>query len=63
MNPPVPRCAVTTQDPDTGVRTLDTLGGIKAYRGLSEAGKLDFGVYFDVEAPGRVRLGDSVEPL
>src|SRR5436190_2892361 len=60
---PVPRCAVTTQDPDSGVRTLDTLAGIKSYRRLREGGKLAFGVYFDVEEPGRVRLGDPVEPL
>jgi uncharacterized protein YcbX len=60
---PVPRCAVTTQDPDSGVRTLATLAGIKSYRGLREGGKLDFGVYFDVEEPGRVRVGDPVEPL
>ena len=60
---PVPRCAVTTQDPDSGVRTLDTLAGIKSYRGLSAGGKLDFGVYFDVEEPGLVRVGDRVDPL
>jgi uncharacterized protein YcbX len=60
---PVPRCAVTTQDPDSGVRTLDTLRGIKAYRGLRDGSKLDFGVYFDVEQPGRVRVGDAVQPL
>ena len=29
---PVPRCAVTMQDPDTGLVTLDTLRGIKNYR-------------------------------
>ena len=61
---PVPRCAVTTQNPDTGVRSLDTLAGIKAYRGFREGTtKLDFGVYFDVEQGGRVRVGDAVEPL
>jgi uncharacterized protein len=60
---PVPRCAVTTQDPDTGVRSLDTLRGIKEYRGLRDGDKLDFGVYFDVVEPGRVRVGDAVEPL
>jgi len=59
----VPRCAVTTQDPDTGVRSLDTLAGIRAYRGLSGDGKLDFGVYFDVVEPGRVRVGDAVQPV
>src|SRR5438034_1073074 len=60
---PVPRCAVTTQDPDSGVRSLDTLAGIKAYRGLRNGKELDFGVYFDVEQPGRVRVGDAVQPL
>ena len=60
---PVPRCAVTTQDPDTGVRTLDTLAGIKSYRGLRDGKKLDFGVYFDVVERGRVRVGDAVVPL
>ena len=60
---PVPRCAVTTQDPDTGVRTLDTLAGIKSYRGLRDGKQLDFGVYFDVVEPGRVRGGDAVQPL
>ncbi len=61
---PVPRCAVTTQDPATGVRSLDTLGAIKRYRGARPAdGKsLDFGVYATVEQPGRVRVGDAVEP-
>lgn len=60
---PVPRCAVTTQDPDTGTVTLDTLRGIKAYRGLREGRWIDFGVYFDVEHGGRVAVGDPVEPL
>ena len=57
---PVPRCAVTTQDPETGVPSLDTLRGIKDYRGLRDGKKIDFGVYFDVEEPGRVRVGDPL---
>jgi uncharacterized protein len=60
---PIPRCAVTTRDPDTGERDLDTLRLIKNYRGLSEQKTIDFGVYAAVEEPGRVRLGDPVEPL
>jgi uncharacterized protein YcbX len=60
---PVPRCAITTQDPETGLRTLDTLAGIKSYRGLRDGKALDFGVYFEVAEPGRVRVGDAVEPL
>ena len=57
----MPRCAVTTQDPDTGAVTLDTLRAIKNYRGLRDGKLIDFGVYFDVEEPGRVRVGDPVE--
>ncbi len=46
---PVPRCVVTTQDPDTGLASLDTLRAIKRYRGLREGRYVDFGIYFDVE--------------
>jgi uncharacterized protein YcbX len=59
---PVDRCAMTTRDPDTGERDLDTLGLIKSYRGLSERRTLDFGVYGEIVEPGRVRVGDTVEP-
>ena len=41
---PVPRCVVTTQDPDTGVRDFPTLSVIKRYRGVSDEGDLPFGV-------------------
>jgi uncharacterized protein len=60
---PVDRCAMTTRDPETGERDLDTLRLIKACRGLSDRNTLDFGVYGTVEQPGTVRLGDTVEPL
>jgi hypothetical protein len=60
---PVDRCAMTTRDPDTGERDLDTLGLIKRYRGLSERRTIDFGVYAEIERPGTVRVGDTVAPL
>jgi uncharacterized protein YcbX len=60
---PDARCAITTQDPDTGVRDLDTLRTLIAYRGLREGKYADFGVLADVERPGRVRLGDEVVVL
>jgi uncharacterized protein len=60
---PVDRCAMTTRDPDTGERDLDTLALIKGYRGLSPRRTLDFGVYAEIIEPGRVSLGDTVEPL
>lgn len=59
----VARCAITTKNPDTGERDLDTLRVIKGYRGLRGAKHVDFGVYGDVVGPGRVRVGDSVERL
>jgi uncharacterized protein len=61
---PVDRCAVTTRDPDTGERDLDTLRLIKGYRGQRESdGAILFGVYGSVLQPGRVRVGDAFEPL
>lgn len=60
----VARCAITTQNPESGVPDLDTLREIKRYRGGRDDGKLiDFGVFGEVETPGRVRTGGSVEPL
>ena len=59
----VGRCAVTTRDPDTGIRDLDTLGTIAAYRGhVPTREPLPFGVWCEVMEPGRVAVGDSVEP-
>jgi uncharacterized protein YcbX len=60
---PVPRCAATTRDPDTGARDLDTLRLIKNYRGVRGGEAIDFGVYGEVEEPGTVRVGDPVELL
>jgi hypothetical protein len=58
----VDRCAITTQNPDTGVPDLDTLRTIKHYRGLRDGKRLDFGIYGEVVRPGRIAVGDSVEP-
>jgi uncharacterized protein YcbX len=61
---PVDRCAVTTRDPDTGERDLDTLRLIKSYRGQRESdGAILFGVYGRVVQPGRVRVGDALAPI
>jgi uncharacterized protein YcbX len=60
---PVGRCVITTQNPETGERDLDTLRTIRAYRGLGLRRELDFGIYGEVVVPGRLRLGDPVEPL
>ena len=60
---PDARCAITTQDPSTGTRDLDTLRTLIAYRGLREGKHADFGVLADVTQPGRIRVGDPVTVL
>jgi hypothetical protein len=58
----VGRCAVTTQNPDSGAPDLDTLKALAAYRGDIETTEpLPFGVYAAVAEPGSVRVGDPVE--
>ena len=60
----VGRCAVTTQNPDTGAPDLDTLKALAAYRpGADATEPLPFGVHASVVQPGRVQLGDLVEPM
>ncbi len=59
----VGRCAVTTQNPETGAPDLDTLKALAAYRREAETTEpLPFGVHAAVAKPGRVRVGDPVEP-
>jgi uncharacterized protein YcbX len=61
----VGRCAITTQNPETGQPDLDTLRTISTYRGFTEnetgARHIPFGVYGEVTEPGPVSIGDSVE--
>jgi uncharacterized protein len=56
------RCALTTRNPDTGVRDMDTLRMILSERGPID-GEICFGVYADVARVGRVSVGDPVTPL
>ncbi len=57
----VPRCVITTLDPDSGQPDFPTLDVLATYR-LQE-GLLMFGVYADVERAGTVRVGDPVTAL
>jgi uncharacterized protein len=60
----VGRCAVTTHDPATGRRNLDTLALLARTRGDVETTEpLPFGVWARIVAPGRVRVGDPVALL
>jgi uncharacterized protein YcbX len=63
VNGDVGRCAVTTHNPDTGVRDLDTLGVLAGYRREGRKEDLPVGVYGAVATPGRVRVGDGVRRL
>ena len=60
---PDARCAITTQDPDTGERDLDTLRTIIRYRGFRAGDperKIDFGVLGEVLRAGRISVGDEI---
>jgi uncharacterized protein YcbX len=59
----IPRCAVTTQDPSTGVRDWNTLKQIAAFRPLMPTRQVPFGMYATIEEPGPVSVGDPVLPL
>jgi uncharacterized protein YcbX len=59
----VGRCAVTTRNPDTGTRDLETLDVIAEYRAdVVSREPLPFGVWCEIVEPGRVVVGDPVEP-
>ena len=59
---PVPRCVATTRDPATGDKDFDTVKAITAYRPLmTDPRGVPFGMYAEVERPGRVALGDPVK--
>jgi uncharacterized protein YcbX len=66
---PVPRCAVTTLNAQTGERDASTVKAIVGYRdaipdpGSGEPVKAPFGVYARVERAGRIAVGDPVELL
>ncbi len=60
----VGRCAITTQNPDTGLADLDTLQALADYRGQVETTEpLPLGVHAAVAEPGCVRVGDPVSLL
>lgn len=54
---PVPRCVVTTRDPDDGRTDTPVLAALAKLRGK---GDVTFGLWCEVAAPGVVRVGDAV---
>ena len=57
----MPRCVMTTLDPDTGEQNAPVLDALAQSRRVGE--ELLLGVYGDVEQPGVIRVGDPVEVL
>jgi uncharacterized protein len=56
---PVPRCVVTTRDPEAGRVDHPVLARLAELRGKRD---VTFGLWCEVVAPGRVRVGDAVRP-
>jgi uncharacterized protein len=56
---PIPRCVVTTRDPERGATDAPVLKALARLRGKDD---VTFGVWCEVLRPGRVRRGDAVSP-
>jgi uncharacterized protein len=56
---PVPRCVVTTRNPDSGATDVRILHALARLRGNDD---LTFGVWCEILRPGRIRVGDLVLP-
>jgi uncharacterized protein len=54
---PVPRCVVTTRNPESGSTDARILHALARLRGKND---ITFGVWSDILRPGRIRLGDVV---
>jgi uncharacterized protein YcbX len=54
---PVSRCAVTTRDPESGTTDAPVLKALATLRGKRD---VRFGLWCEVLAPGRVRVGDAL---
>lgn len=56
---PVPRCVVTTRNPESGATDARVLHALARLRGKTD---ITFGVWCEVIRPGTVRVGDAVVP-
>ncbi len=56
---PVPRCVVTTRNPQSGATDARILHALARLRGKDD---ITFGVWCEVLRPGRIRIGDIVTP-
>ncbi len=58
----VPRCVLTTRDPDTQRADHDVLRAILSHRARMATGEAPLAVYATVVTPGVIRRGDPVVP-
>lgn len=58
-----PRCAITTLNPDTGERDMDTPRLILGYRHNVGGSGACFGVYSSVITPGTASVGDEIRVM
>jgi uncharacterized protein len=56
---PVPRCVVTTRNPDSGATDARILHALARLRGKND---ITFGIWCEILRPGRVQVGDLVIP-
>jgi uncharacterized protein len=57
---PVPRCVVTTRNPESGATDARILHALARLRGDND---ITFGVWCDILRPGGIHVGDAVVPL
>ena len=56
---PVPRCVVTTRNPESGATDVRILHALARLRGKND---ITFGVWCEILRPGRIQAGDLVIP-
>jgi hypothetical protein len=56
---PVPRCVVTTRNPESGATDARILHALARLRGKND---ITFGVWCETILPGRIQVGDPVTP-
>jgi uncharacterized protein len=56
---PVPRCVVTTRNPESGATDARILHALARLRGKND---ITFGVWCDILRPGGIHIGDAVMP-
>ena len=56
---PVPRCVVTTRNPESGATDARILHALARLRGKND---ITFGVWCEILRPGRIHIGDVVVP-